>query len=91
MQVTSNYKKELNIKITGLGIGGCDVIMNTGDINSNDCWCQWGVLNYAFCAYTKTGIDAKDSFMNGTTVTTIIDESEFEVVSNVTESGRCQG
>lgn len=83
--MTSDYKKELNIKITGLGIGGCDVIMNLGDVDTGDCWCQWGVLNYAFCAYTKTGIEAKDS-LNGTV--TIIDESEFEV-SNVTETGRC--
>ena len=84
--MTSDYKKELNIKISGTGVGGCDIIMNQGTVNSNDCWCLWGTLNYAFCAYTKTGVEAADS-LNGT-VTTIIDESEFEV-SNVTETGRC--
>jgi len=86
--VTSDYKKELNIKISGTGVGGCDIVMNQGDVNSNDCWCLWGTLNYVFCAYTKTGVEATDLF-NTTTVTTIIDESEFEVSSNVTESGKC--
>lgn len=60
--------------------------MNLGDVDTKDCWCLWGTLNYAFCAYAKTGITA-DS-LNGTVVTTI-DESEIEIVSNITETGRC--
>lgn len=84
--MTSEYKKELNVKIKGAGLGGCDVIMQPGTVDTNDCWCLWGTLNYAFCAYTKT-VTAQDS-LNGT-VTTVIDESQFEIDSNITETGRC--
>lgn len=86
-QVTSEYKKEINIKIKGTGVGGCDIIMEPGQANTNDCWCLWGTLNYAFCAYTKNPVSAADT-LNGTVVTTI-DESQFEISSNVTETGRC--
>eukprot|EP01038_Epipyxis_sp_PR26KG_P005779 gene5779-7977_t len=53
IQVSSDYKKEVNIKIQGAGVGGCDVILEPNTVNSGDCWCLWGTINYSFCAYTK--------------------------------------
>ena len=52
IKVINNYKKEINIKIQGSGVGGCDVILEAGAENSADCWCLWGtvrmkcILNY---------------------------------------------
>lgn len=40
------------MKIQGAGVGGCDVILNPGQTNT-DCWCLWGTINYSFCAYSK--------------------------------------
>lgn len=51
ISITNNYKKELNIKIQGSGVGGCDIIMQPGDVDTSDCWCLWGTINYSFCAY----------------------------------------
>ncbi len=34
-------------------MGGCDVILQPGQENDTDCWCLWGTVNYAFCAYNK--------------------------------------
>eukprot|EP01031_Cornospumella_fuschlensis_P028301 gene28301-34173_t len=56
ISVYSEYKKEVNIKIQGTGIGGCDIILQPGQNNVNDCWCLWGTINYSFCAYTKNGL-----------------------------------
>ena len=56
-QVTNYYKKELNIKIQGAGVGGCDILIaaanttNPSVTDASDCWCLWGTLNYSFCAY----------------------------------------
>ncbi len=51
-KVTNNYKKELNIKVQGAGVGGCDVILQPGAVDTSDCWCLWGTLHYSFCAYS---------------------------------------
>jgi hypothetical protein len=53
ISVENHYKKEVNVKIQGLGVGGCDILIQPGDSNPSDCWCLWGTLNYSFCAYTK--------------------------------------
>jgi hypothetical protein len=50
--VSSSYKKEVNIKIQGTGVGGCDVLLETGETNPSDCWCLWGTINYSFCVYS---------------------------------------
>ncbi len=50
-QVANNYKKELNIKIHGAGVGGCDVLIKPGQTDDKDCYCIWGTLDYSFCAY----------------------------------------
>jgi hypothetical protein len=51
--VASAYKRELNIKIQGAGVGGCDVILQPGSTDPSSCWCLWGTVNYSFCAYDK--------------------------------------
>lgn len=51
--VSSEYKKEINVKIQGTGIGGCDIILMPGETNTANCDCLWGTLNYSFCAYSK--------------------------------------
>lgn len=50
----NNYKKEVNVKIQGAGVGGCDILLQSGEINESDCWCLWGTVNYGFCAYTAS-------------------------------------
>lgn len=40
------------MKIQGMGVGGCDVILQPGQTDTSDCWCLWGTLNYSFCAYS---------------------------------------
>jgi hypothetical protein len=60
-QVTNDFKKELNVKVQGLGLGGCDVVLDSGEVDGSSCWCLWGTLNYSFCAYEKKPFD-----MNGT-------------------------
>ena len=64
--MSSEYKKEVNIKIQGTGIGGCDVILNEGESNPSDCWCLWGTINYSFCAYTKNGLNDNLAVSNST-------------------------
>eukprot|EP01036_Dinobryon_divergens_P031323 gene31323-40698_t len=75
--VTNQYKKEVNIKIQGLGIGGCDIILAPGAVDSSDCWCLWGTLHYSFCAYDKLLADG----IYGTATTTMN--------TNRTGSGTC--
>jgi hypothetical protein len=45
IKVINNYKKEVNVKIQGSGVGGCDVIMQAGEENDADCWCLWGTIS----------------------------------------------
>jgi hypothetical protein len=42
IKVINNYKKEVNIKIQGAGVGGCDILMEPNTENDADCWCLWG-------------------------------------------------
>lgn len=51
--VQNNFKKEVNVKIAGAGVGGCDILLQPGESNQNDCWCLWGTINYGFCTYEK--------------------------------------
>lgn len=44
IKVINNYKKEVNIKIQGAGVGGCDILMEPGTENDTDCWCLWGKI-----------------------------------------------
>jgi hypothetical protein len=44
---------EVFVKIKGSGIGGCDIFLQPGEENDNDCTCLWGTVDYAFCAYNK--------------------------------------
>jgi len=55
--VTNNFKKELNVKIQGAGVGGCDVVLASGEVDES-CWCLWGTLHYSFCAYEKKPLGA---------------------------------
>ena len=59
--VHNNYKKEINVKISGSGVGGCDILLQPGESNESDCWCLWGTINYSFCAYEKGIGDMKNS------------------------------
>lgn len=58
-QYSSRTVTEINVKIIqSTGPGGCDLILKTGDSNSNSCDCFGGVSDYAFCAYTKSPVFA---------------------------------
>lgn len=61
ISVANQYKDELNVKIQGAGVGGCDVILQSGMIDQSDCWCLWGTINYSFCAYKKSPIGTESS------------------------------
>lgn len=74
-QVSSQFKDELNIKIQGSGVGGCDIILNKGE-SSDACWCLWGTINYSFCAYKKSPL--------GYTA-----HNETELAKEDVKSGRC--
>jgi len=81
--VTNSYSKELNIKIQGAGVGGCDVLLDSGEIDLESCWCLWGTLNYSFCAYEKSkvkGINSEGDSSNFNNST-----AHADVVAN----GRC--
>ena len=54
IQVANSWKQELNVKIQGSGVGGCDVILQPGQSDTSACWCLWGTINYSFCAYQKS-------------------------------------
>ena len=56
VQIQNLYKKEVNVKIQGAGIGGCDIILQAGETNNADCWCLWGTVNYSFCSYVPSKI-----------------------------------
>ena len=71
--VTNQYKKEVNVKIQGLGVGGCDIILAPGAVDTSDCWCLWGTLHYSFCAYDKLLADklyGVNTISNDTIITT---------------------
>lgn len=53
ISVQNNYKKEVNVKIAGAGVGGCDILLQPGESNQYDCWCLWGTVNYGFCSYEQ--------------------------------------
>jgi hypothetical protein len=60
ISVENQFKDELNIKIQGAGVGGCDILLSNGDIN-NECWCLWGTINYSFCAYKNSPLGLNES------------------------------
>ena len=69
--MTNQYRKEVNVKIGGAGVGGCDLILAPGAADLSSCWCLWGTLNYGFCAYTaKIGFNNEDqsSTLNSTQI-----------------------
>jgi hypothetical protein len=47
IKVANQYGKEVNIKIQGTGVGGCDVVLQPGQEDDGDCWCLWGTINYS--------------------------------------------
>lgn len=54
----------LNIRVSGAGVGGCDIVIpGGGGVNSTDnkdCKCLWGTVGYQFRAYTTvTGVDGQ--------------------------------
>ena len=51
------YAAPINVKIAGLGLGGCDITLNPSS-QSSACQCIWGTLDYTFCAYTPSSTAA---------------------------------
>eukprot|EP00041_Stephanoeca_diplocostata_P006380 m.82435 g.82435 ORF g.82435 m.82435 type:complete len:134 (+) comp16333_c0_seq2:200-601(+) len=51
IEVSNMWHKEVNIKIEGEGVGGCDVVLPPNTTNQKDCECLWGTLNYKFYAF----------------------------------------
>jgi hypothetical protein len=94
--VANKFKYELNIKIQGTGVGGCDVILQPGQTDESDCWCLWGTINYSFCAYKKSPVGSNDAF-NATDVSklTVAQEKcpvitgESLVCSDLSSLGNC--
>ena len=44
---------DLNVKITGEGVGGCDIVMHPANasgpqVDEGDCRCLWGTVGYRF-------------------------------------------
>lgn len=90
--MTNNYKKELNIKIQGTGIGGCDVILQPGQTDLSDCWCLWGTINYSFCAYSAGGLGGKVPIADNSTVAQgkcPVVTGESLVCSDLSSLGNC--
>ena len=80
-QVANKFRKEVNVKIQGSGVGGCDIILAPGGEDTSDCWCLWGTINYSFCAYDPKAVEEKiGSDFNSTA---IIEDKE------ILGSGRC--
>jgi hypothetical protein len=42
----------LNIRISGAGVGGCDVVLNSPSSDNSTCDCLWGTVGYQFKAFT---------------------------------------
>jgi len=59
ISVYNDFKDDLNIKISGAGVGGCDVIVESGSQNLQDCDCLWGTVGYKFKAYVYDPILTK--------------------------------
>jgi hypothetical protein len=98
IKVINNYKKEVNVKISGMGVGGCDVLIQPGEINDSDCWCLWGTLNYGFCAYYKKGISGPADTYNLRNSTSSLPDKDGKcpvktgedvLCSDVTSLGNC--
>ena len=67
IHVFNNYTKKpifgppqpvtLNIRISGAGVGGCDIVLpgggSTNSTDNKDCKCLWGTVGYQFRAYTQ--------------------------------------
>jgi hypothetical protein len=88
----------LNIKIQGAGVGGCDIIMNNGQVDSSDCWCLWGTLNYSFCAYYQKPFGEEDSVIAPSNSTVEVSDGRCPVITgatllckDVTSLGNCYG
>ena len=93
--VVNNYKKEVNVKIAGAGVGGCDIVLNPGQ-NSTDCWCLWGTINYGFCAYSDGIVGNNSTVANAKKEESNVGNGRCDVVtgksllcSDVTSLGNC--
>ena len=80
--IINNYKKEVNIKIQGSGVGGCDIILQPGETEDSECWCLWGTVNYGFCAYTASPFGDDNKLISHANITS-------STVSDNLKSGRC--
>lgn len=92
IKVINNYKKEINVKIQGSGVGGCDVIMQAGEENDADCWCLWGTINYSFCAFQQGHLERTGYNETETTVSNgrcPVAEGEAAVCSDLSGLGNC--
>ncbi len=93
ISVVNNYKKEVNVKIQGTGVGGCDILLQPGESNTSECWCLWGTINYGFCSYTAAPIGYGP---NATTSEDKVGTGKCQVItgesllcSDVTSLGNC--
>eukprot|EP01034_Spumella_vulgaris_P028609 gene28609-35495_t len=73
IKVTNQYPKDVSVKISGLGFGGCDLSLNADSSTySNDCWCLWGTLNYNFCVYANKPSNNKYNEDKATNITNLL-------------------
>ena len=54
ISVNNSWHKEVNVKIRGAGVGGCDILLQPNATDSKHCQCLWGTLSYTFVAWTAT-------------------------------------
>ena len=60
---------DLNVKITGEGVGGCDIVMHPANAsgpqeNDHDCKCLWGTVGYRFQVWLPSEEDKDDDGRN---------------------------
>ncbi len=73
------------MKIKGAGVGGCDIVLQSGEQNDEDCWCLWGTLNYGFSAYNIpliTDASVREEFESG-------DVSGDSICHDLSSLGNC--
>mmetsp|Transcript_1922 Transcript_1922/g.1897 ORF Transcript_1922/g.1897 Transcript_1922/m.1897 type:complete len:129 (+) Transcript_1922:44-430(+) len=87
IKVLNEYKKELNVKIQGSGVGGCDILLQPGEENDSSCWCLWGTINYSFCAYSQSPLGNNNTNVESGKCPVVPGESG--VCSDLSSLGNC--
>lgn len=84
-------KTDINVKIEGEGVGGCDVVMKPssnassgGWTNDTTCECLWGTVGYKFHAYVPSILVARNATLRGSSASI-----EIPICSDLVGLGNC--